>query len=370
MSKRARQYIGILAAVVAYYVIHEGAHLVYALITGTFKRINLMTLGVQVDVFAERMSDTQLGVFCLAGAVATFAAAYVLVLLAGRIAKAKSKLLRAVVYYITVALLLLDPLYLSLLCGLFGGDMNGIALLVPELAARLGFGVFKACAAGVQLLVFRGRSRGDKMMEYPIERLVPYPIAALCVLLLFYGVYVAKLWALKRHGINGRQIGKRKERDIHTVELLMSVATVGIIPAQLLSIALGWSLLPDGARFTGLCLGLLGDLLFCAAALRMRDSWRAGIPQEDRTELVTDGIYAYSRNPAFLGFDLQYAGVLLMYCNPLTLAFSAFAVVTLHLQILQEERYLVSTLGAPYLDYKRRVFRYLGRRKRKNDKSQ
>lgn len=142
MSKRARQYIGILAAVVAYYVVHEGAHLVYALITGTFKRINLMTLGVQVDVFAERMSDTQLGVFCLAGAVATFAAAYVLVLLAGRFAKAKSKLLRAVVYYITVALLLLDPLYLSLLCGLFGGgDMNGIALLVPELAARLGFGV-------------------------------------------------------------------------------------------------------------------------------------------------------------------------------------------------------------------------------------
>ena len=75
MSKRARQSIGILAAVVAYYVIHEGAHLVYALITGTFKRINLMTLGVQVDVFAERMSDTQLGVFCLVGAVATFAAA-------------------------------------------------------------------------------------------------------------------------------------------------------------------------------------------------------------------------------------------------------------------------------------------------------
>ena len=142
MSKRARQYIGILAAVVAYYVVHEGAHLVYAIITGTFKRINLMTLGVQVDVFAERMSDTQLGVFCLAGAVATFAAAYVLVLLAGRFSISKSKLLRAVVYYITVALLLLDPLYLSLLCGLFGGgDMNGIALLVPELAARLGFGV-------------------------------------------------------------------------------------------------------------------------------------------------------------------------------------------------------------------------------------
>ena len=33
MSKRARQYIGILAAVIAYYLVHEGAHLLYALST-------------------------------------------------------------------------------------------------------------------------------------------------------------------------------------------------------------------------------------------------------------------------------------------------------------------------------------------------
>ncbi len=43
----------------------------------------------------------------------------------------------------------------------------------------------------------------------------------------------------------------------------------------------------------------------------MKDSWRAGIPDSDKTELVTTGIYKYSRNPAFLGFDLQYMGVLL-----------------------------------------------------------
>lgn len=49
---------------------------------------------------------------------------------------ARSRLLRAVLYYITIALLLIDPLYLSILCGLFGGgDMNGIALLLPEWAA-------------------------------------------------------------------------------------------------------------------------------------------------------------------------------------------------------------------------------------------
>ena len=94
----------------------------------------------------------------------------------------------------------------------------------------------------------------------------------------------------------------------------------------------------------------------------MKDSWRAGIPSKDKTELVTTGIYRYSRNPAFLGFDFMYVGVLLMYGNLLTLGFSAFAMVMLHLQILQEERYLENTFGADYIAYKQQGFRYLGRK--------
>lgn len=141
MSKRVRQLVGIFAAIVAYYLIHEGAHLLYAVCTGVFKQINFMGLGVQIDVYAERMTDAQLGIFCLVGALATFCAAYLLAALARSICHAKSKLLRAVLYYITIAFLLLDPLYLSVLCGFFGGgDMNGIALLCPEWAARSLFG--------------------------------------------------------------------------------------------------------------------------------------------------------------------------------------------------------------------------------------
>ena len=53
-------------------------------------------------------------------------------------------------YYITIAMLLLDPLYLSVLCGFFGGgDMNGIALLIPEVAARMLYGVLLAVNAVV-----------------------------------------------------------------------------------------------------------------------------------------------------------------------------------------------------------------------------
>lgn len=142
MNKRTRQYIGLLCAILAYYVIHEGAHLVYALGIGVFKQINFIGLGMQVDVYADRMTAEQLGVFCILGSIATTIAAYVLVVLADKIKNVSSKVFKACMYYITIIMLLMDPLYLSLLCGMFGGgDMNGISLLIPELVARIGYGV-------------------------------------------------------------------------------------------------------------------------------------------------------------------------------------------------------------------------------------
>lgn len=199
-------------------------------------------------------------------------------------------------------------------------------------------------------------------MKYPIEEHMPYFALALVVLVLFYTVYFVKMLIQHKHGIKTRQIGRRKEKDIHTVELLMSIATLAAPAAQLLSIAFGWSCMPSGARFTGFLIGMLGNIIFLISVVCMKDSWRAGIPDKDKTELVTNGIYKFSRNPAFLGFDFMYAGVLLMYFNPLTAVFSLFAAVTLHLQILQEEKYLTSVFGSSYTAYKSRVFRYLGRR--------
>ena len=172
MSKRMRQYIGILAALAAYYLVHEGAHLLYALLTGVFQQIRLMGLGVQVDVCAERMTDVQLGIFCLAGALATLCAGYLLTALEKNICRAQSKLLRAVLYYIMIALLLLDPLYLSILCGFFGGgDMNGIAFLCPEWAARCLFGALLLVNGLVfwkrVLPVYRQSFSGEQRIEEP-----------------------------------------------------------------------------------------------------------------------------------------------------------------------------------------------------------
>lgn len=140
--KRIRQYLGIIIALLIYYCIHEGAHFVYALSHGVFRQVNLMALGVQIDIFREQLTDSQLGWFCLVGPIATFVAAWVMVLLSKRICALKSKLGKAVCWYSSLILLLLDPLYLSVIYRFVGGgDMNGIRLLIPETAAAIIFGV-------------------------------------------------------------------------------------------------------------------------------------------------------------------------------------------------------------------------------------
>ena len=150
MTKRTRQYFGLLSAVITYYLIHEGAHLLYALCTDSFKAIHFMGMGVQIDIHRELLTDTQLGIFCLVGVLATQLAAYGMTALRHTICHCPSKLLRAVCYYVTIALLLLDPVYLSLLCGFVGGgDMNGIAMLMPEAAARMGFGILLLINAAI-----------------------------------------------------------------------------------------------------------------------------------------------------------------------------------------------------------------------------
>ena len=50
MRKRIRQYIGILAAVVAYYIVHEGAHLITVLYYDVFRKINFMGLYIMGTV--------------------------------------------------------------------------------------------------------------------------------------------------------------------------------------------------------------------------------------------------------------------------------------------------------------------------------
>lgn len=197
------------------------------------------------------------------------------------------------------------------------------------------------------------------------KEFMPYGLLSVIVLVIFYGIYYTKMLIQKRQGIKTKQIGSRKEKKLHTVETLMAIATYLIVIVEVLSIVFNYNLMPNNGRINGIVIGLCGDCVFLFAIICMKDSWRAGIPEKDQTKLVTNGIYKVSRNPAFLGFDLVYIGILVTYFNPVNLICALFAIIMLHLQMLQEEKYMEATFGEQYLEYKKQVFRYFGRRNKK-----
>lgn len=187
-------------------------------------------------------------------------------------------------------------------------------------------------------------------------------IAALLLLAVFYTAYFGKLLLQKRNGVKTDQIGRgKKPQKTLIIEWLMKIAAYAVVPAELVCILLNVGIRRNVLRWGGIAVAAVGVLVFLLAMMTMRESWRAGISVTDQTELVTVGIYRFSRNPAFFGFDLLYLGMLLAFFHPVHLAFALFAAVMLHLQILQEERFLADTFGEPYLQYRNKVLRYFGR---------
>ncbi len=188
-------------------------------------------------------------------------------------------------------------------------------------------------------------------------------IIGLLILAVFYAVYIIKMVLQKRKGIQTDQIAKGKQKTkVFYIELTMKIATYSVVAAEVLSLFLAPTYLPQTLVAAGVVLGFIGDILFTVSVVTMKDSWRAGIAENDKTEIIKDGIYSISRNPAFLAFDCVYVGLLLMAFNWVLLVFSVFAMTMLHLQILQEERFLSKTFGAEYNDYKGKVRKYLGRK--------
>ncbi len=190
-----------------------------------------------------------------------------------------------------------------------------------------------------------------------------FQVVAVIILLVFYGCYFGKMLMQKQKGIQTNQIGKGKTGLVKCIELTMKVITICVPIVEVVSIFLNTTALPIWARYSGIVVAILGDVIFIISVWTMRDSWRAGVSETDKTELVTGGIYQISRNPAFLGFDLVYIGILMMFFNWGLLVVSVLAALMLHLQIVNvEEDFLMKAFGDEYLIYKKKVNRYLGRR--------
>jgi len=183
-------------------------------------------------------------------------------------------------------------------------------------------------------------------------------------LVCFYGIYFAKQIALKKQGVDTNRLAKgqkpKRTRIIETFLLLATFLTAGIQFASIFfSAYMGALPLPKIVRLIGVGIALLGVLAFLLAILHMQSNWRAGIDETQQTNIVTNGIYKHSRNPAFVGFDLLYIGTALALPNMALLASVLIAITLLHIQILEEEKYLKKAFGAEYTEYKKKTPRYI-----------
>lgn len=199
-------------------------------------------------------------------------------------------------------------------------------------------------------------------MSFKGGNVMIYQIIAILILVTFYIFYFAKIIIQKKQSIKTNQMGiGNKSKKVLVIERIMSVATVLTCIISVFSIFCVKRYMISELRIVGIVLGIIAVFFFALATITMKTSWRVGIPEE-KTTLVTDGIYKWSRNPAFVGFDLLYCSICLMFFNLPLVIVSVWAAVMLHLQILQEEEHMHNMFGDVYDEYKNHTLRYFGRK--------
>lgn len=114
----------------------------------------------------------------------------------------------------------------------------------------------------------------------------PIQIVALAEMAVFYIAYFTKMFLQRRKGVQTDQIGKGdKSQKVLMTEILMKIATYAIVPVELVSILWDFRLWDSPLLWIGIGAAALGVFVFLVAMCTMRDSWRAGIPGKDKTEL-------------------------------------------------------------------------------------
>lgn len=80
----------------------------------------------------------------------------------------------------------------------------------------------------------------------------------------------------------------------------------------------------------------------------------------DSSNLITEGIYLRTRNPMYLGMFLMLAGMGIAFRNTFSLLTPfLFFLVSHFLYIPKEEKLLAKTFGEQYLEYKKKVRKWI-----------
>jgi len=113
--------------------------------------------------------------------------------------------------------------------------------------------------------------------------------------------------------------------------------------------------------YTGLSLFLISIILCWLLSSQLKDSWRVGVFEDQKTDLITNGVYAYVRNPYFDSYFLLYLSLFLIRPSIVLIVLIILTVVALHKMVLNEEKNLLRLHGNAYEEYKAKTGRYLPR---------
>jgi protein-S-isoprenylcysteine O-methyltransferase Ste14 len=110
----------------------------------------------------------------------------------------------------------------------------------------------------------------------------------------------------------------------------------------------------------GVVVFVAGLALVVFSFVYLGQSVSIGIPEE-KTELKTHGVYRLSRNPMYLGAFLMCAGSCLFAIHLVNFVLFTITIGVHHSIVKKEEQFLEKRFGQRWLEYKKRVPRYVGR---------
>jgi protein-S-isoprenylcysteine O-methyltransferase Ste14 len=125
-----------------------------------------------------------------------------------------------------------------------------------------------------------------------------------------------------------------------------------------------WRILPSSMagllETAGLVAGVLGLGLMFAAIARFHTHGTSILPIMPTTAIAKDGPYRFTRNPMYLGLLILSMALALVMNSVWPLLFLIPAVVVMNRAVIsREEAYLERKFGEQYLEYKRRVRRWI-----------
>jgi protein-S-isoprenylcysteine O-methyltransferase Ste14 len=184
-------------------------------------------------------------------------------------------------------------------------------------------------------------------------------LGALTIILL-PGLVWTRIYLLRGQGIKALRFGEIDKSDFLILPFVLLYFYVIFAGAFDWPNVSGREFFHSAAlAWIGVLLCLLGLLLMVWSLISFGRSFRVGIDADRPDRLVTDGVFALSRNPIYVAFATILVGEFLIFPNWLTLIYLGAASWLFHRQVLREEAFLHQHYGQSYSDYCRRVRRYL-----------